>query len=194
MVNLVVVLVFSVEMNRVLHAQILEWISGPCFLNGTTVVIFQCTVFPPGLRWLCTCLPVMPWCVGHAIFTNIVPQNYRQPRWNLLSGCHVSIVPGSCLRYGIHKVTGVVEGHHVWFLMIVVVHTSPWFPEQRCIYCETFPWGFFICVFLWDYGYLHHYVLCFICAIIQVTIFDVNAHVSLFDVVDVAIYMQFNCG
>ena len=47
MSNLVVVLVFSVEMNVVLHIHILAWIFVPCLFHSPTIVIFQCTVSPP---------------------------------------------------------------------------------------------------------------------------------------------------
>ena len=47
MVYLVVVLVFCVEINGVMHVYILAWIDGPCLFHSPTVVIFQCTVSFP---------------------------------------------------------------------------------------------------------------------------------------------------
>ena len=48
--------------------------------------------------------------------------------------------------------------------------------------------------FLWDHEYLDHYILCSIHAIIEVEIFDVHAHVSIFDVRYDTVYMQFHRG
>ena len=116
------------------------------YIHIPTWVIFQCTVFLPSLWWLCTCIPVLLWGVGHDILPNILPQNHRQPSWNLLGDCCVSIVPGYFLRYGIHKVPCVGQVQYVRFLMLAGVHISPWLPVQRFIHCAYFTW---YCIYLW---------------------------------------------
>ena len=47
--------------------------------------------------------------------------------------------------------------------------------------------------FLWYHVHLDHYILHFIHAIFEVKIFDVHAHVLVFDVGDDTVYMQFHC-
>ena len=43
--------------------------------------------------------------------------------------------------------------------------------------------------FLWDHEYLDHYIPCSIHEVIEVEIFDVYSHVSVFDVIDDAVNM-----
>ena len=59
MVNLMVVLVFRVEMNGVLHIHIMAWIAGPCLFHSPNLVIFQCIISLPSLWRIFTCLPVL---------------------------------------------------------------------------------------------------------------------------------------
>ena len=58
----------------------------------------------------------------------------------------MSIVPGFCLRVGVHKVPGVVQGHHLWFILPVGVHTLVWLLARICIGFEPCPWDF---IYLW---------------------------------------------
>ena len=48
--------------------------------------------------------------------------------------------------------------------------------------------------FCWYHGYLNNYIPCYIHAIIELEVFDVNAHLSGFYARDDAVYMQFHCG
>ena len=80
MVSLVLILVFLVVMNGVLHVDILELIFGPCPFHSPTEVILQYTIFPINMWWLCTCLIELFWGVGHVISLNILHQNHRQSR------------------------------------------------------------------------------------------------------------------
>ena len=146
MENIVVISVSYVKMNEVMHLYTLEWIFKTYLFHSPTVLIFQCTVFLPSMWWLCTFLPVLIWGVGYALLENILPPNHLQPRWNLLGRCSMSIVPGSCLRDGIHKVPGVGKVHNVQFILLVGVHTYPWSPTQICIHCKPCPWD---CIHLW---------------------------------------------
>ena len=140
--NTVVVLFLCVYTNGFMHIHILECISWLCLFRIPTVVIFQCKVLLPSLWWLFTFLPVLIWDLGHDLFLNILHQNHRQSRWNLLGDCCVEILPGYYLRDGIHKVPGVWQGHHVWFVLFVGVHKYPWLPVWRCIHCAPCPWDF----------------------------------------------------
>ena len=141
MANPVEILAFIFEMNGLLHVNILTWISGPYLIHRPTVVLFQYKVLLQSLWWLCTCLPVLLWCVGYDILMNILPHNHQEPRWRLLGDCRVSIILSYCLRHGIHKVLGVGQGHHVRFVLLVGVHKYPWLPVQICIHCAPCPWS-----------------------------------------------------
>ena len=49
MENLVLVLIYCVEMNGVIHIHMLAWIVGPCLFHSPNEVIFQYTVLPTSL-------------------------------------------------------------------------------------------------------------------------------------------------
>ena len=141
-VNLVVVLVSCVGMNGAIQVNILAWIFLPYLFLSPTEVICQYTFSPPSLWWLCICLPVLLWGVGNTIFLNILHQNHRQPRWNSLGNCRVSIVLGSYFWGGVYKVLGIGQRNGVRLVLILGVHKSPWLPMQRFIHCAPCPWNF----------------------------------------------------
>ena len=162
-----------VETNGVLHVHNLAWIAQLLICYSSTVVILKFTDLLPSMWWLWTCLPVLLWDIGKDLLPNILPQNYRQPRWNLLGDCRVSIVPGSCLRFGIYKVPGFGQGNHVLFILLVGVHTSPWLHIRRCIHCAPCLWDFIylrikmgswisvsLYILLYKYNYSGKYIWC----------------------------------
>ena len=113
-----------VRINLVLHLHILSLKLGPCLFFSPTLFLSQCTIFLSSLLLLCIYLLVLISGVERALFPNILPQNHLLTRWNWLADCSVSIVPVFCLRFSIHKVTGVLLGHHVKFTLLVGFHTS----------------------------------------------------------------------
>ena len=77
MVNPVVFLVSRVVINIFLHVHILAWIVGPWLFHIPTLVLYLCTIFLPSM-WLLCIYPISG--VGHALFSDILPQNHQLPR------------------------------------------------------------------------------------------------------------------
>ena len=146
MVNTVLVFVYRVGINEVLHVHILAWVVVSCLLHNPIEVIFQHIVCPPRLWQLFICLLALTWGARHVVYLNISHLNHIQPWWKVWGSYCVSMVPGCCLRYGIHKVPVVGLRHHVWFILPVGVHTCTWLFKWRYICYTPCPWD---CMQLW---------------------------------------------
>ena len=108
-----VFLVSRVVRNIVLRVHTLALKVWLCLFHSTTSVLSQCKNFLPSLWLPCIYLLVLLSDLRHALYLNILPQNYQLPRWSLLVDCCVSIVRFFCLRGGIHKALGVLLGSYV---------------------------------------------------------------------------------
>ena len=139
MISPVVFWFFRVKSNVLMHVHILKLKFGPCLFNGLTLVLSQCTILFPNLWLFFVYIIVLLLSVGRAILPNISPQNYRLTKWSWLETFRVSIVLGFFLRGGIHKVPGVLPGHHVLFVQLAGVHIFPYLPVRRCTHCALFP-------------------------------------------------------
>ena len=81
-VTFVIVLVYIVGMNGLLHVHIMVCIVGFLPFHITTEVICLYTVFPTSVWWIFTCHLALLWGVGHVIFLNVLHWNHQQTRWN----------------------------------------------------------------------------------------------------------------
>ena len=183
-----------VEMNVLMHIKILELILGTQPFHSPTLLLSHCTISLPSLWLLCIYLLVLLSGVGPALFLNILPHDNQLPRWNQLEDCHASIALGFFLRFGIHKAPYFLLCHCVIFALLVKVYIFLSYPCEDVLIVRFSIDILFLHRLLWDYGYLHHDVLCSIHLIVWVKIFYLHAHVSWFDVWYGDFSMEFHDG